>query len=60
MCKLNKWFIVKTLVFVSGVLLMIRLGANGEMERYVEIDGQRFKLNDGQTADEFIKEYYKL
>ena len=61
MCKVNKEFIVKTLVFVGGALLTIRMATKDkEMERYIEIDGQRFKLENGQTAKEFIEEYYKL
>ena len=61
MCKLNKWFIVKTLVFVGGVFVLYKLATKDkEMERYVEIDGQLFKLENGQTDMEFIEEYYKL
>lgn len=53
MCKLNKWTIVKTLVFVGGVFLIYKILTAEGAE--ATIDGQHFKVY-GKDANEFVKE----
>ena len=53
MYKLNKWSIVKTLVFVGGVFTIYKLGTMKGEE--VTIDGQQFKVY-GKDASEFVKD----
>lgn len=53
MCKLNKWFIVKTLVFVGGVFVLYKLATkDGEG---INIGGQDFMVY-GKNASEFVKD----
>ena len=52
MCKLNTWFVVKSLVFVGGVATIYKLGKAGEK---VEIDGQQFTVY-GKTAKQFVQD----
>ena len=54
MCKLNKWFIVKSLVFVGGVYTLYKLGTMQEGAK-VTIDGQDFKVY-GKDASKFVKD----
>ena len=53
MCKLKKSTVVKTLLFVGGVLLAYKM-ATMESSEQIEIDGQTFKIY-GKNAGEFIK-----
>ena len=53
MCKLNKWFIVKTLVFVGGVFILYKLATKDGAE--LNIDGQDFMVY-GKNASEFVKD----
>ena len=53
MCKLNKWFIVKTLVFVGGVFVLYKF-ATKDGER-ITIDGQDFMIY-GKNSSEFVKD----
>lgn len=53
MCKLKKSTVVKTLLFVGGVLLAYKMVTMGPSEQIV-IDGQTFKIY-GKGADEFVK-----
>ena len=47
MCKFNKWFIVKTLVFVGGVFVLYKLATkDGEG---INIDGQDFMVYEKKT-----------
>ena len=57
MCKLNKWTIVKTLVFVGGVFTLYKLGTMNE-GKTVFIDGQQFKVY-GKDAGEYVKDIMK-
>ena len=57
MCKLNKWTIVKTLVFVGGVFTLYKLGTMNE-GKTVFIDGQQFKVY-GKDASEYVKDIMK-
>ena len=53
MCKLNKWFIVKTLVFVGGAFVLYKLATkDGEG---INIGGQDFMVY-GKNAREFVKD----
>ena len=54
MCKLNKWFIVKSLVFVGGVLVLYKMATMQEAAK-VTIDGQDFKVY-GKDASKFVKD----
>ena len=54
MCKLNKWTIVKSLVFVGGVFTLYKLATMNEGET-VFVDGQQFKVY-GKDASEFVKD----
>lgn len=54
MCKLNKWTVVKTLVFVGGVFVLYKLGTMNKGES-VTIDGLEFKVY-GKGASEFVKD----
>ena len=54
MCKLNKWFIVKTLVFVGGVFVLYKMATMQEAAE-VTIDGQDFKVY-GKDASKFVKD----
>lgn len=53
MCKLKKSTVVKTLLFVGGVLLAYKMVTMGPSEQIV-IDGQTFKVY-GKDAGEFVK-----
>lgn len=53
MCKLKKSTVVKTLLFVGGVLLAYKMVTMGPSEQIV-IDGQTFKIY-GKGADDFVK-----
>ena len=53
MCKLKKSTVVKTLLFVGGVLLAYKMVTMGPSEQIV-IDGQTFKVY-GKDAGDFIK-----
>lgn len=53
MCKLKKSTVVKTLLFVGGVLLAYKMATMGSSEQIV-IDGQTFKVY-GKGAGEFVK-----
>ena len=53
MCKLNKWTVVKTLVFVGGIFLIYKILTAEGAE--ATIDGQNFKVY-GKDANEFVKE----
>ena len=53
MCKLKKSTVVKTLLFVGGVLLAYKMVTMGPSEQIV-IDGQTFKVY-GKGADDFVK-----
>lgn len=53
MCKLKKSTVVKTLLFVGGVLLAYKMATMGSSEQIV-IDGQTFKVY-GKDAGEFVK-----
>ena len=53
MCKLNKWFIVKTLVFVGGAFVLYKLATkDGEG---INIGGQDFMVYE-KNASEFVKD----
>lgn len=54
MCKLNKWTVVKTLVFVGGVFVLYKLGTINEGET-VTIDDQQFRVY-GKGAREYVKD----
>ena len=54
MCKLNKWFIVKSLVFVGGVFVLYKMATMQEGAK-VTIDGQDFKVY-GKDASKFVKD----
>ena len=53
MCKLKKSTVVKTLLFVGGVLLAYKMATMGSSEQ-IDIDGQTFKIY-GKGAGEFVK-----
>lgn len=53
MCKLKKSTVVKTLLFVGGVLLAYKMVTMGPSEQIV-IDGQTFKVY-GKDAGDFVK-----
>ena len=53
MCKLKKSTVVKTLLFVGGVLLAYKMVTMGPSEQ-IDIDGQTFKVY-GKNAGDFIK-----
>lgn len=53
MCKLKKSTVVKTLLFVGGVLLAYKMVTMGPSEQ-IDIDGQTFKIY-GKGADDFVK-----
>lgn len=53
MCKLKKSTVVKTLLFVGGVLLAYKMATMGSSEQIV-IDGQTFKVY-GKDAGDFVK-----
>jgi hypothetical protein len=53
MCKLKKSTVVKTLLFVGGVLLAYKMVTMGSSEQIV-IDGQTFKVY-GKDAGDFVK-----
>ena len=53
MCKLKKSTVVKTLLFVGGVLLAYKMVTMESSEQIV-IDGQTFKIY-GKGADDFVK-----
>lgn len=53
MCKLEKSTVVKTLLFVGGVLLAYKMVTMGPSEQIV-IDGQTFKVY-GKDAGDFVK-----
>lgn len=53
MCKLEKSTVVKTLLFVGGVLLAYKMVTMGPSEQ-IDIDGQTFKIY-GKGADDFVK-----
>lgn len=53
MCKLKKSTVVKTLLFVGGVLLAYKM-ATMESSEQIDIDGQTFKIY-GKGAGEFVK-----
>ena len=54
MCKINKWTVVKSLVFVGGVYMIYKMVTSGEAAE-VTIDGQQFKVY-GKDASEFVKD----
>ena len=53
MCKLKKSTVVKTLLFVGGVLLAYKMVTMESSEQIV-IDGQTFKVY-GKDASDFVK-----
>lgn len=53
MCKLKKSTVVKTLLFVGGVLLAYKMVTMGPSEQ-IDIDGQTFKVY-GKDAGDFVK-----
>ena len=53
MCKLKKSTVVKTLLFVGGVLLAYKMVTMGPSEQIV-IYGQTFKVY-GKDAGDFVK-----
>lgn len=53
MCKLKKSTVVKTLLFVGGVLLAYKMVTMGPSEQ-IDIDGQTFKIY-GKDAGDFVK-----
>ena len=53
MCKLKKSTVVKTLLFIGGVLLAYKMVTMGPSEQ-IDIDGQTFKVY-GKNAGEYIK-----
>lgn len=53
MCKFKKSTVVKTLLFVGGVLLAYKMVTMGPSEQ-IDIDGQTFKIY-GKGADDFVK-----
>lgn len=53
MCKLKKSTVVKTLLFIGGVLLAYKM-ATMESSEQIDIDGQTFKVY-GKDAGDFIK-----
>ena len=54
MCKLNAWLVAKSLVFVSGVAVVYKLGKDGGEK--VEIDGQEFIKVYGKTPRQFVQD----
>lgn len=53
MCKLKKSTVVKTLLFIGGVLLAYKM-VTMESSEQIDIDGQTFKIY-GKGAGEFVK-----
>lgn len=53
MCKLKKSTVVKTLLFVGGVLLAYKMVTMGPSEQIV-IDGRTFKIYR-KGADDFVR-----